>query len=189
SLPGPYTEPAMKIQSQARTHNSFAKVSTPRESSDSSARKLATLLSVLALILATVTLTSCVGTTSAGSGSGNPGSSTGVLSASSTRVSFGNVSVGNNKTQSLTVTNTGSAPVNISQATITGAGYTVIGGNPSNSIAVGQSATVQLQLAPTSAGVDNGTFSIVSDATNSPLNISLTGTGTQAGLTMSPSSI
>ncbi|MGH9746655.1 MAG: choice-of-anchor D domain-containing protein [Candidatus Acidiferrales bacterium] len=112
-----------------------------------------------------------------------------MLSASSTSISFGNVSVGNNKTQSLTITNTGSATVNISQATITGAGYTVIGGNPANSIPVGQSATVQIQLAPISSGIDNGTLSIVSDASNSPLSVSLTGTGTQAGLTVSPSSV
>src|SRR5262249_26903640 len=114
---------------------------------------------------------------------------TGELSPSATSLSFGNVSVGNTKTQSLTVTNTGSVAVNISQATLTGAGYTVIGGNPASSIPAGQSATVQIQLAPTAAGVDNGTFTIVSDASNSPLSITLAGTATQAGLTMSPSTI
>jgi hypothetical protein len=87
------------------------------------------------------------------------------------------------------VTNTGSAPVNISQASITGAGYTVIGGNPANVIAAGQSATVQIQMSPITSGVDNGTFTVVSDASNSPLSITLTGTGTQAGLTMSPANI
>ncbi|MGB0033913.1 MAG: choice-of-anchor D domain-containing protein, partial [Candidatus Acidiferrales bacterium] len=97
--------------------------------------------------------------------------------------------MGNTTTQSLTVTNTGIATVNISQATISGAGYTVVGGNPSSSIPVGQSITVQIQFAPLSAGVVTGSLTVVSDASNSPSTISLTGTGTQAGLAMSPASV
>ena len=143
----------------------------------------------LALVVALIGLTSCAGYTSAGKGGGNPGSSTGVLSASSSSVTFGNVAVGNSKTQSISVTNTGTATVNISQATITGAGYTVVGGNPSSSIPAGQSSTIQVQLTPLSPGVDTGSLSVVSDASNSPLTVALTGTGTEAVLAMSPASI
>lgn len=145
-------------------------------------------LAVIVVVLATIGLSSCAGYTSASRGA-QPGSGAGVLSPSSTSISFGNVSVGNTATQSLTITNTGTATVNVSQATISGAGYTIVGGNPSSSIPVGQSSTVQIQFAPLSTGTLAGTLTVVSDASNSPLTISMVGSGTQPGLTMSPASI
>jgi hypothetical protein len=182
----------MRIHVPTRNPKNFAPASNGHgeyPTSSTSTRRLFAFITAFAITLATIVLSSCAGFTSAGTGGGNPGSSTGILSASATSISFGNVSVGNSKTQSVTLTNTGTATVNISQATLTGAGYTVIGGNPANSIAVGQSATVQIQLAPLSAGVDNGTFSIVSDASNSPASISLTGTGMESALAMSPQTL
>jgi hypothetical protein len=162
----------------------------------SSARKLLPLLATFAVILIAAGLSSCSGYTTAatvggtGGGGGNPGDpGAGVLSANSTTLSFGNIAVGSTGSQSVTVTNTGTATVNIASATISGAAFTVVGGNPASSIAVGQSATVQIQLAPTAAGAVTGTFTITSDASNSPLAISLSGTGTQPVLTMAPTSL
>ena len=107
------------------------------------------LISTLAMILAIVGLSSCAGYTSSGKTSpSNPGA--GILSPSVASLSFGSVAVGNTATQSLTVTNTGLGTITISGATLTGAGLTVIGGNPSGTIAVGQSSTIQIQFAPTS---------------------------------------
>ena len=161
-----------------------------RDRDPSSARsRLLSFLVTLALVIALIGLTSCAGYTSAGKVGGNPGSTAGVLSASSSSVTFGNVEIGNSKTQSISVTNTGTATVNISQATITGAGYTVVGGNPSSSIPAGQSSTIQVQLTPLSPGAATGSLSVVSDASNSPLTVALTGTGTEAVLAMSPASI
>jgi len=146
------------------------------------------LSTTLAKILAIVGLSSCAGYTSSGKTQPqDPG--TGVLSPSATSISFGSVAVGNTATQSLSVTNTGLGTVTIAQATLTGAGFTVVGGNPSGTIAVGQSSTIQIQFAPTSTGAVNGSLTIVSDASNSPLAISLTGAGTQSGLTISPSTL
>ena len=159
-------------------------------------RKLLPLLATFAVILVVVGLSSCSGyTTNAsvggtGGGGGNPGDpGAGVLSASSTNVSFGSVAVGSTGTQSVTVTNTGTSAVNITAAAITGAAFTVVGGNPASSIPVGQSVTVQIQFAPTAAGAVAGTFTVTSDASNTPLAISLSGTGTQPVLTMSPASL
>src|SRR5271155_160296 len=161
-----------------------------------SLRRLLPLLATVAVILAVVGLSSCSGYTTAatvggtGGGGGNPGDpSAGVLSANSTSLSFGNVAVGSTGSQSVKVTNTGTATVNIASATISGAAYPVVGGNPAASIAVGQSATVQIQLAPTAAGAVTGTFTITSDASNSPLAISLSGSGTQPVLTVAPTSL
>jgi Abnormal spindle-like microcephaly-assoc'd, ASPM-SPD-2-Hydin len=140
------------------------------------------------MILAIAGLSSCAGyTSSAKTQPSDPGA--GILSPSATSVSFGSVAVGNSATQSLSVTNTGLGTVTIAQATLTGAGFTVVGGNPSGTIGVGQSSTIQIQFAPTSAGAVNGSLTILSDASNAPLVISITGTGTQTGLTISPSTL
>ena len=155
-------------------------------------RKLLPLIAALTIVLAMIGLSSCSGYTTAATSGGNGGGATGgagVLSPSPASVSFGNVAVGSTATQSVTVTNTGTAAVNISAANIAGAGFTVIGGNPSSSVPVGQSVTVQMQFAPTTAGAANGTLNVMSDASNSPLAISLNGTGMQPALTMSPASL
>lgn len=146
------------------------------------------LLATIATVLVIVGLSSCAGYTSAAkTGGGTPGTSgSGVLSASSTTLSFGDVGVANTATQTLTVTNTGTATVNVSQATITGAAFTVVSANPSGAIQVGQSVSMQIQFAPTASGATSGTITVISDASNSPLAISLTGTGAQAGLSVSP---
>src|SRR5271170_5547085 len=146
------------------------------------------LITTLAMILAIAGLSSCAGyTSSAKTQASDPGA--GILSPSVTSESFGSVAVGATATQSLTVTNTGLGTVTIASAALTGAGFTVVGGNPAGTIGVGQSSTLQLQFAPTSAGAINGSLTILSDASNSPLAISITGTGTQAGLTIAPSAL
>ncbi len=140
---------------------------------------------MLATFLAIVGMSSCAGYTSAAK-TGPVTSGSGVLSASATTLSFGDVAVGNTTTQSLTVTNTGTATVNISQATMTGAAFSAVSGSPSGAIQVGQSVSMQVQFAPTASGATSGTVTVISDASNSPLAISLTGTGAQAGLSISP---
>src|SRR5271156_3886305 len=148
------------------------------------------LIATLAMILVIAGLCSCAGyTSSAKTQPSDPGSGAGILSPSVTSVSFGSVAVGTTSTQSLSVTNTGLGTVTIGSAAMTGAGITVVGGNPAGTIGVGQSSTIQLQFAPTSAGAINGSLTILSDASNSPLAISITGTGTQAGLTVAPSAL
>jgi len=148
------------------------------------------LVTALAMLLTITGLSSCAGYTSAAKASPtDPGTDAGVLSPSATSLTFGSVAVGSTTTQSLTVTNTGTGTVTISQATLTGAGFAVIGGNPSGAIAAGQSSTVQIQFAPTSEGAITGNLAIVSNASNSPLAISLAATGTQTGLTISPSAL
>ena len=140
-------------------------------------------------IVAIIGLSSCAGfTTNAGAGKPQT-SSAGILSPSSTSLAFASVSVGSTSAQSLSVTNTGTAAVNISQAVIAGTGFTVVGGDPSSSLPVGQSSTIQVQFAPQSPGAVSGTLTVMSDASNSPLTIPLSGTGMQAGLAMSPASL
>ena len=176
-----------------RTHNPVqskhfaANVSRFEIPVNRSAQPLVVLV-LMAAIFAIIGLSSCAAYTSAAK-TGPSSTGSGVLSASATTVTFGSVAVGSNGSQSVTITNTGTSTVNISQASLTGTGFSVTGGNPSGSLAVGQSSTVQIQFAPTAAGAVSGALTVISDASNSPLMVSLSGTGTQAGLSISPSTL
>ncbi|MGH9738128.1 MAG: beta strand repeat-containing protein [Candidatus Acidiferrales bacterium] len=154
-------------------------------------RQLLALAAMIALLSATMGLSSCAGytTNAAGTTGSQGGSATGTLSASSTNLSFGGVVVGSSSTLSLTVTNTGTATVNISQAAISGAAFSIVGGNPSSTIPAGQSSTVQVRFAPQSAGAATGSLTVTSDATDSPMAVSLAGTGTLPTLTLSPTAL
>jgi len=143
-------------------------------------------LGILTLIfscLALMSLAGCVGLTGAGtpagkSGSGSNPNSLGTLAANAMSLSFGNVVAGSSSMQTLTLTNTGTATVTISQASITGTGFSVVGGMSSVAIAAGQNHAFQVQYAPTASGPVSGAIAVSSDATNSPLAIALSGTGT-----------
>lgn len=146
-------------------------------------------LILLAVSVATAGISGCAGYTSAAAHGTQGDPTVAVLSASSSTLAFGNVPIATSASQNLTLTNTGTATANISQATISGTGFTVVGSLPTGSVAIGQSITVQVQFAPQSAGAASGTFSLVSDASNSPATINLTGTGTTPGLVASPSTV
>jgi hypothetical protein len=74
------------------------------------------------------------------------------------------------------LSNTGSSPIAISGASVSGAGFAVQG-NISVSIPVGQQQSFQMQFTPESSGSFTGTLTIRSNAQNASLNISLVGTG------------
>ena len=168
----------------------------PQLSSDSPSPRLLASVAALIVVLAIVGLSSCsgytvnpaYGGTGGGAGSSATGSQ-GVLSPYSTSVKFGDVTVGASATQSVTISNTGTASVNISSATISGPGFTVVGGNPLTSVPVGQSVTVQMQFAPVTMGPASGTLKVTSDASNSPLSIELTGNGLEEAMAISPASV
>jgi hypothetical protein len=99
-------------------------------------------------------------------------------------MTFGDVSVGSSATQSLTITNSGTGAVNVSGSTISGTDLTFVGG--SSSIAAGQTSTVQIQFAPQLPGDVTGMFSLSSNASNSPLSVSVKGSGRGPRLMLSP---
>jgi hypothetical protein len=120
-----------------------------------------------------------------------PLSGTGVTPATLTptqsSLSFGSVQVGNNKTLSETVTNTGGSSATISQDTVTGTGFSVNGLTPPVTLTAGQSVTFNVVFAPQSAAGASGNLAIASNASNPTLNIPLSGTGTATGqLAVSP---
>ena len=154
------------------------------------------LLATLALIVASIGLSSCAGVVSKGaSGSGSSGGSgsgggsgTGTLSANPTSVSFGSIADGTKTSQSVTLTNTGTAIADITSAVISGTGLSIAGTAPSE-IAGGSSATIQIQFAPLAPGAVTGSLSVSSDASNPQMAVGVTGTGSGPLFAISPASV
>ena len=107
------------------------------------------------------------------------------LSISPASISFGSVVDGQTKSQSVTLTNTGTANLTISQATLTGSGFSSSGLSTPPTILPGQSSSFSVQFAPLSAGTLSGSLALVSNAPNSPASIALSGTGVTASSTLS----
>ncbi len=112
----------------------------------------------------------------------------GQLGASPASVNFGSVGVGSSGSQTITLTNSGTASITISQATASGAGFSISGITTPQTLGAGASTTLTAKFAPASAGSASGSISIVSNAPGSPLTIALSGTATQPQLTATPSS-
>ena len=103
------------------------------------------------------------------------------LTVSATSVSFGGVAVNTATTQSVTLASTGTAPLTINSATVTGTGFTIVGGGLPVTLNPTQSMTLQVQFDPTSAGAASGQIAISSNsASGSTAQVALTGTGTTA---------
>ena len=113
--------------------------------------------------------------------------------------SFGTVAVGSiAQAQSITLTNTGSAELNLSSIAITGPnaadfGIVAQGSNScpagGGSIAVGGNCTVSAQFSPQSAGAKTASLSFSDNAANSPQTIPLSGTAIAPAIQLSASSL
>jgi hypothetical protein len=108
-----------------------------------------------------------------------PPSANGQLGATPGSVDFGSVGVGVSSTQTVTFSNAGSSSLTISRAAVSGAGFTMAGQTFPFTLSAGRSSSVNVQFAPTVTGSRTGSVSVVSNATNSPTTIALSGTGVQ----------
>ena len=122
-----------------------------------------------------------------GTGTSTP---TGTLSPQTASLSFGSVQTGTAQSLTEVLTNSGSASVTISGATITGTGYTLSGLTTPLTVAAGATTSFTVKFAPQTAGTPTGSVTITSNASNASLSIPLSGTAVAAGaLTASPSSL
>jgi hypothetical protein len=92
-------------------------------------------------------------------------------------VEFGDVVVGNATTQTVTITNTGIVSVSVSGEALTGASFSMTGLSTPLTLAGGESITLDLTFAPTATGWKTGTIMVISNASNSPTTLSVTGCG------------
>jgi hypothetical protein len=126
----------------------------------------------------------------------------GQLAVNPSTVSFGSVRVGNSVSQSAVLNNTGSSSLTISQANVSGTGFSVSGFSVPLTLAPGQGVSVTTTFAPQSSGSTSGSFSVAysvpknkshgkgSPSSNNAAAVSLTGTGMAPGqLAAKPSSL
>jgi Abnormal spindle-like microcephaly-assoc'd, ASPM-SPD-2-Hydin/Protein of unknown function (DUF1573) len=112
----------------------------------------------------------------------------GQLQANPASLSFASVGTGSNATQQVTLSNTGTAPVQISSIAASGAGFSVNGITAPLTLNAAATATLNVVFAPTTGGNATGSVTVTSNANNPSLTISLTGTGAQLGLSITPTS-
>ncbi len=130
---------------------------------------------------------------------GNDVSVSGTVSVASVNVSPGSIPFGPHavnggaSSQNVTVTNNGSANVNVSSSSIsgatTGAGFSQDGGCNSTTLAPGDQCHISVSFDPSTSGSKTGTLVINDSAASSPENVNLSGTGTVQSVNVNPSSI
>ncbi len=103
----------------------------------------------------------------------------GQLAVNPLTLSFGNVNAGQSQTLSGTLT-AGQTDVNVSSASVDGASFTLGGIELPTTIASGQSSGFTITFSPTRPGTVNNSISFVSNASNSPITVSLSGTCEQS---------
>ncbi len=110
------------------------------------------------------------------------------LSVSSTSLKFANTPVHLTSTgATITVTNTGIVPLTIRSITAT-SGFTETN-NCLGTVGVGGSCTVTVKFAPSKAGTQAGTLTINDNASPATQTVALSGSGTDFGISISPSAI
>lgn len=114
----------------------------------------------------------------------------GALLSNPSSISFGNVQVGQGQTMSAALNNSGGSSVTVSQANVSGAGFTISGLNLPLTLPAGQSAPFSVTFKPQSAGSASGALSLSSDASNGTLTVPLAGSAVTAGaMTAAPASL
>lgn len=104
-----------------------------------------------------------------------------ILNPQPSTVSFGQVEVGNEKSQQISLFNTGDAEVTVQSAETSGADadqFVATLGGPTK-VAPGESITLPVKFAPTSAGSKAAKLTLGHDGQNSPLEVQLSGTGVE----------
>jgi len=100
-----------------------------------------------------------------------------LLSVSPTTLNFAATLVGSTATLPVTLSNTGNSSVTVTAGNVTG-DYSLSGINFPKTVAAGCTAPVTVQFTPQLSGPSNGSVSFVSNATNSPATVTMTGSGT-----------
>jgi hypothetical protein len=110
--------------------------------------------------------------------SGTGSATTPQLTLGSTNLSFGNVTVDSSSTQSVTLTSSGTGPLTVNAATVSGTGFTVSGANFPVTLNPKQAVTLTVQFKPTTTGAFTGKLTITSNSSTNPTaTVSFSGTG------------
>jgi hypothetical protein len=99
------------------------------------------------------------------------------LTANVSSLNFGKTGLAASAQQAVTLTNTGSSSVSISGVSVSGAGFTAGGSASGITVSPSHSTTVSATFTPFTIGSLAGSLTITSNAKNSPVTITLSGTG------------
>jgi len=97
------------------------------------------------------------------------------MSVNATSIGFGSVILNTPQEQAVTVSSTGTAPLTVNTAAVTGTGFSISGATLPATLNPGQSLSLQVLFDPTKAGAYSGQLSIASSVATKA--IPLTGTG------------
>lgn len=105
---------------------------------------------------------------------------------------FGDVRLTDDGTEVVTVANDGTEPLNLTNATIRGAdaaSYSITGGDGQFVLEPGAAANLTVEFAPSTRGSHEATLVTEHNASDSPTNVSLTGTGVAPDYDATPSPV
>ena len=104
-----------------------------------------------------------------------------ILTVNATSIPFGAVNLNAKAVQTVTLTSSGTAPVTVNSAAVTGTGFSMSGSSFPVTLNPGQTLNLNLQFAPTTAGSATGQLTITSNSSSNPTaNFALSGTATSA---------
>jgi hypothetical protein len=112
----------------------------------------------------------------------------GTLSVTPPTLGFGSVPINTKQSQNGTISNTGGASITVSQATVTGTGYSLSGLNLPATLSPGQTAGFTVTFSPQAAG--NSTGSVAFSGSAPTATLTLNGSGLASGsLAANPASV
>jgi hypothetical protein len=109
-------------------------------------------------------------------------------SASTSSINYGEVEVGTSSFRSFSIVNNGPVNLNVGTSILSGSGDFAITFNGCLNVTLGPggSCSIQVRLNPSSVGFRSGAVRVNSSATNGPTFVSLSGTGVQRRVALSP---
>jgi hypothetical protein len=146
-------------------------------------------VTVTVSLLALLGSASCVGLGGKSDWPGSPSAqnSASTISVSPSPASFGSVVVGGANSQTMTISNAGTATVTIGSAAVSGAGFSVSGLTTPLTLGGGGSANFTVSFQPSAAGPASGTIALEASGSSSAVAVNLAGTGMAASLTLASS--
>jgi hypothetical protein len=108
----------------------------------------------------------------------SPSTGAAALSVSGTSLGFGSVLVNTAVSQPVLLSSTGTAPVTVNSASVSGSGFSLSGATLPATLNPGQSLTLNVQFDPGATGSYTGKLTVSSNSPTSPtVTVSLSGTG------------
>ena len=103
------------------------------------------------------------------------------LTVNASTLNFGSIAVNSSTTGTVTLTSSGSSPLTVNSAAVSGTGFSLVAGTFPKTLNPNSSLALQLQFAPTASGSATGTLTIGSNSTTgSSTVVSLSGSGAAA---------